>query len=274
MWATFKGSLVTKPQFSKVFSEYMDFDIGSKLRDWNYSSNELNVRKIEGIDGKPKIQVRMDLGLLQMEWEGRPDGLRPNDRDSQLDYFRSQQRIKEKKSGPGSFILSREDCWQLAQEAMKFYWRRISFFELKEYVLAERDARHNLGILDLCYEYAEAEEDRQMAEQHTPFVTAHCIQARALSHLDGDQHSKALVEIRGGITEIENYLRKTGRFDQLEHCPELHFLREWETEVESKRPVSLREKLSEELRSAIENDQFELAADLRDRLRSLKSENW
>ena len=266
-------SFVMKPQFSKVFFENMDFDIGLKLHDWDYSSNQLNVRKIEGIDGKPKIQVRMDLGLMQMEWEGRPDGVRPNGSDSQLDHFRSQLRNSEAENGPGSFVLSREDCWELAQEAMKFYWRRISFFELKEYALAERDARHNLGILDLCYEYAEAEEDRQMAEQHTPFVTAHCIQARALSHLDGEQHTKALVEIRGGITEIEYYLRKTGRFDQLEHCPELHFLREWETEVESKRPVSPREKLSDELRNAIENDQFELAADLRDRLRSLESGN-
>ena len=33
------------------------------------------------------------------------------------------------------------------------------------------------------------------------------------------------------------------------------------------------EKLSDELRNAIENDQFELAADLRDRLRSLESGN-
>ena len=113
-----------------------------------------------------------------------------------------------------------------------------------------------------------------MAEQHTPFVTAHCTQARALSHLDVEQHKKALVEIRGGITEIENFLRKIGRFDELENCPELHFLREWETEVESKRPVSEREKLSDQLRSAVENDQFELAADLRDRLRSLKSGNY
>ena len=59
----------------------MDFDIASKLQDWDYSPNDLNVRKIKGIDGKPKIQVRMDLGLLQMEWEGRPDGLRPNQKD-------------------------------------------------------------------------------------------------------------------------------------------------------------------------------------------------
>ena len=51
-----------------------------------------------------------------------------------------------------------------------------------------------------------------------------------------------------------------------EECPELHFLREWETEVESARPMSKLEQLREELRLAIERDQFERAADLRDRL--------
>lgn len=273
MGSSFNGEFFNRSYILEGFSENMDFDINSKLHGWDYSANELNVRKIEGLDGRPKIQVRMDLGLMQMEWEGRPDGLSPNGKQTQLDYFLDRQKDSDAENGPGSFVLSREDCWELAQEAMKFYWRRISFFELKEYALAERDARHNLCILNLCHQYAEAEEDRQMAEQHTPFVTAHCTQARALSHLDGEQHSKALVEIRGGISEIENYLRKTGRFDQLEQCPELHFLRQWETEVESKRPITPREKLSDELRSAIENDQFELAANLRDQLRSLENES-
>ena len=77
---------------------------------------------------------------------------------------------------------------------------------------------------------------------------------------------------RGGIVEIEDYLRRTGRFDQLEECPELHFLREWETEVESARPMSKLEQLREELRLAVERDQFERAADLRDRLRDLERE--
>ena len=35
-------------------------------------------RKIVGEDGKEKLQVRLDLGLLQMELNGRPDGERPH----------------------------------------------------------------------------------------------------------------------------------------------------------------------------------------------------
>ena len=88
--------------------------------------------------------------------------------------------------------------------------------------------------------------------------------------MDGEEHKNALGVIRGGIVEIEDYLRRTGRFDQLEECPELHFLREWETEVENARPMSKLEQLREELRLAVERDQFERAADLRDRLRDLE----
>ena len=250
----------------------MNNDISSLLGGWDYAPSELSVRKIVGRDGRAKIQIRMDLGLMQLEWDGRPDAARPHGCRSLVQYYRQRRIDWEEQRGPDAFVLSRDDCWELAQEAMKYYWRRISFFELKEYALAEQDARHNLAILNMCYEFAEDEEDRQMAEQYTPFVTAHRIQARALSHLDGEKHQEALGEIRGGIAEIEDYLRKIGRFDQLAECPELHFLREWETEVESARPMTLCEKLSEELRAAVERDQFERAADLRDRLRALARE--
>ena len=47
----------------------------------------INVRKIHGVDGLPKFQMRLDLGLLQMEMSGRPDGVRPHGYESLLDYF-------------------------------------------------------------------------------------------------------------------------------------------------------------------------------------------
>ena len=46
------------------------------LRGWDYEPGTLNVRKVNGMDGEPKLQMRLDLGLLQMEMNGRPDGRR------------------------------------------------------------------------------------------------------------------------------------------------------------------------------------------------------
>ena len=52
-------------------------DIVPLLKGWDYEPGTINVRKISGIDGAPKLQMRLDLGLLQMEMTGRPDGVRP-----------------------------------------------------------------------------------------------------------------------------------------------------------------------------------------------------
>ncbi len=156
----------------------MNEDIGTILKGWKFTPGDLGVRKITGLDGKSKIQIRMDLGLMQLEWNGRPDADRPEGFSTLLEYYQDRRKVGAPSS---SFILSRADCWALAQEAMQYYWRRISFFELKEYKNAEEDAMHNISILDMCLEYAEHDEDRQVAEQYRPFVTAHCVQARALA---------------------------------------------------------------------------------------------
>ena len=43
----------------------MNEDIGAILKGWKFKPGELGVRKITGLDGKDKIQIRMDLGLMQ-----------------------------------------------------------------------------------------------------------------------------------------------------------------------------------------------------------------
>ncbi len=239
-------------------------DISPILRGWSYTPGELRVRRIEAGDGRPRIQIRMDLGLMQLEWSGRPDGTRPRDCASLLDYFQDECQRRQR-------ALSRADCWELGQEAMQYYWRRISFFELKEYERAEQDALHNLDILDLCQEFAEHPEDRQIAQQYRAFVTAHRIQARVLALLEQRDHELALARLRDGIRHIEEILVEQQGFDSLQDCQELRFLREWERELEGSRPLSLREKLSADLKTAVEQEKFELAASLRDRLRLLEA---
>src|SRR5689334_25219881 len=65
-------------------------DITPVLKGWDYESGTINVRKINGVDGAPKLQMRLDLGLLQMEMNGRPDGTRPHGFESLLEYHEDQ----------------------------------------------------------------------------------------------------------------------------------------------------------------------------------------
>lgn len=61
-------------------------DLTPLLTDWPFDPGRLNVRLIAGLDGEPRLQVRLDLGILQMHVEGRPDGQRPFGFDSYLEY--------------------------------------------------------------------------------------------------------------------------------------------------------------------------------------------
>src|SRR5438093_71165 len=54
----------------------MSLDLNTILKDWPHENGHVKVRKITGLDGREKLQLRVDLGVLQMEVTGRPDGQR------------------------------------------------------------------------------------------------------------------------------------------------------------------------------------------------------
>ena len=64
----------------------MSYDISYILGDWPYRPDEITVRIIDGEEGRRKIQLRLDLGILQMEFDGRPDGRRIHECDSWFDF--------------------------------------------------------------------------------------------------------------------------------------------------------------------------------------------
>src|SRR5882757_4415233 len=84
-----KQACVDLQQF-RVHIRLMDFDISPLLDHWQYNSGQVFVRKFKGKDGKEKIQLRVDLGLLQMNAEGRPDGKRPYGHNSLFDYYQAK----------------------------------------------------------------------------------------------------------------------------------------------------------------------------------------
>ena len=50
-------------------------DISKILKDWAYKQGMLDARIIEAVDGRSLIQIRIELGVIQMEMAGRPDGI-------------------------------------------------------------------------------------------------------------------------------------------------------------------------------------------------------
>lgn len=245
----------------------MHRDIQPVLEGWDYRPNELSVRKITGADGKTKIQLRLDLGLLQMEWRGRPDGTIPHGKESLLLYYKSiREEHMEKYGSTEGFKLNSEDCVRLQMETLQYYHRRISFLEIEEYERAKEDAEHNLQVMDLVRDYAENEHDRMAVDQYRPFVIMHRVRAEALIALGKKDHIQAIRTIRQGVDEIEQFFRDYGRDDLEEDSGELRFLRDWSEEISRTRPLGPRERLQRDLQVAVEQEDYEQAAQIRDEM--------
>lgn len=126
-----------------------DEDLTPILRQWPYVTGEVNVRLVQAGDGRPIVQMRVDLGILQMELSGRPDGTRPEGHDSLLEAVGASLRQQVENQGDAeSFVLSSDLCRRLREEAIQFYHRYVSLFALEEYEGVMRDTEHNLHIME------------------------------------------------------------------------------------------------------------------------------
>ncbi|HVZ93085.1 MAG TPA: hypothetical protein VG797_01100, partial [Phycisphaerales bacterium] len=231
------------------------------LEEWPYEPGQINVRLIDGDDGRPKIQMRLDLGILQMELSGRPDGMRPNEFDSLLEYFEAQADERTDDEGEvEGFTLSEEDCRLLREEAVQYYHRYISLMVLGEYEGVIRDTARNLRLLDFCHEFAEAEEDQSILEQFRPYITM--MRARALASLlvNDNEPKPAMLVLDQGIEDLRKQYEEAGQLDEFETASEVMLLRGMRDELALKLPPSAKVELEERLNQAIRQENYRLAA--------------
>jgi hypothetical protein len=59
------------------------------LQQWPYTFGEVSARVVVAADGRDVLQLRVDMGVLQMEATGRPDGTRPGGCETYYDYLLS-----------------------------------------------------------------------------------------------------------------------------------------------------------------------------------------
>lgn len=245
----------------------MNLDIDDILRSWPFKPDQVNVRRIIGDDGREKIQLRLDLGVLQMEATGRPDGKQPHGHESLLSYYESQlqEYIKHHGSGDG-FEIDDRACTQLRAEGIMFYHRYLATFVLGDYESVSRDTRRNLRMFDFCAAYAANADDREVLEQNRPYVMMMHTRSKAQASLQRKHPKRALAFVRKGLKEIEEIFRGLDREDMIESSKELSVLRILITEIKERVPVDPKTKLRKELRLAIEEERYEDAAELRDQL--------
>jgi hypothetical protein len=233
--------------------------IDDLLRTWPYTSGGLIARIVKGHDKRDVIQLRIDMGLMQMEVTGRPDGESPAGAETYYDYLLSEA-IRE----GDEFSLTDEHCAEIDREFIQFYHRRISWLALQEYHNAAADAEHTLLLMDFCRKHSSDEQWTLSHEQYRPFVLFHHTQARALSLLSEDGAEAAIQAINEGLDRFRSLYAE---FDAEEHLEDDELAGRLEELRETLRDEhSVGRTLQERLADAVAAEQYELAARLRDEI--------
>ena len=251
----------------------MSFDISHILDQWDYQPGQVVVRKFRGKDGVEKIQLRVDLGLLQMNAAGRPDGKHPFGHESLLEHYLSQLD-KHRTANNGStesFVLKADDCAKLQQEAIQYHHRYICLFQLEDYENVVRDTERNLRVFDLVQKYAAAEDLSWSLQQFRPQLMMMRVRAKGVTALKKNDHDVAIELVERGLEELRNFYAQQGRADMQEQSPEIQSLEAWLQDLQTKRPLSEREQLEHDLDEAVKNEDYEKAARVRDALRKMKA---
>lgn len=251
----------------------MSLDISGILQDWPYEPGKISVRRILGDDGRPRIQLRLDVGLLQMEVEGRPDGQRPHGFESLLEYHEDRLRShRAEHGGDEGFHLESDDCEALRAESVMYYHRYLSAFALEDYPAVERDTARNLRVLDLCNRWAGTENDRLSLEQYRPYVLMMHHRAKGLRLMEAQDFAGAREAAREGLEAIRWFLEKYGQGKLFEVSGEAAVLEALLEEIDRSEPLDPLRSLERSLQQAVEEERYEEAARLRDELRRLRGQ--
>jgi hypothetical protein len=247
----------------------MTKDITPILAGWDHDPDDFQVRVVAGVDGRDKIQMRIDLGLIQMELDGRPDGRRIGDHASLLDSLEAAYRTASTSGAP--FRLDTDTCAALMREGLQFYHRYLAAFHLQRYDLVVRDTERNLRLFAFVVRHAVRQRDKLQFDQYRPYVTMMYTRAQAAQALARSDYATALAEIDAGIERIRVFLREYDQAEQEAECFELSFLLRLRREVEDERPVGPLERLEQQLALAVARERYEEAARIRDQLQRLKN---
>jgi len=250
----------------------MTLDLRDVTADWQYRAGEICARMVIGRDGAELVQMRVDLGLMQMFPDGRPDGKRYRGLPTALEYLRHELRL-------GGTGIQPEDWRELERELYQLNYRRLAFSSLAEESLARNDAsaarghlRRGLRDIAMCLERV------RLMEQHRaeslamgghalkPTLTFQQGRLRVQLHVVEQRYEEAIEEAQRAERALDSVLAEFGLdAEQREEDPGVLFLRDLSQRLrrEYDIPLTLRERLE----LAVESDDFETAARLRDELR-------
>lgn len=248
----------------------MNPDLSRILDEWPFEPGKLQVRLVESGDGEAAIQLRLDLGILQMRVDGRPDGQRPKGFDSVLEYHETRLDDHARKAGnEQGFSLTPDETRELKEEAAQFYRRYTALWVLKDFDGVVRDTTRNLRALDFVNQFGPSDAERQELEPFRPYILMMRSRALASQLISDNEPKAALMAIDDGLDALRKHYVDNDEESAFDASAEVQSLREMRAQLAPKPPVSPVVELRRRLKEAIAKENYELAAILRDELRTM-----
>jgi len=234
-------------------------DLDAVFQQWPFKPGAISARLVRTANGREVLQMRIEMGLLQMEMAGRPDGEKPGGETTYLDFIQ-KQALKEGET----FALSASQCMELDREFLQFYQRRICCLALRQFARGMADANHTIALMDFAAKHSLNPEWTLSYEQYRPFVLFHRAQAAAMVELQRSGPEAAIEVLNTGLGEMKLLfvrLEMEEQFDRDELVGQLVELKE-----SLRQEYHVGRTLAEQLADAVAGEQYEYAAKLRDEI--------
>jgi excinuclease UvrABC helicase subunit UvrB len=109
-----------------------------------------------------------------------------------------------------------------------------------------------------------------LLEQYRPYITMMNVRARASILMAEERYAEALDAIRSGLKSIKRFFRRFGQIEAYGRSNEVRVLKRFARDVKKKLPVDPMDLLQRKLDKAVKDERYELAAELRDEIETLK----
>jgi hypothetical protein len=247
----------------------MSLDLDEIIGDWDCPDGELCARLIQSAAGPAELQLRVDLGLLQMGLDDRPDGTCYQGMATAIEYVARELQADRN---------PHERDWQeLAREIAQLNFRRLGLANIAEQALRRQDdraaatyLRRALRDIERCLAGVQMmEEALGGAGEHSrlkPTLVFNRARLGAQLAVACGDYDAAIEATDIGADQLDALLTAAGLDpDQRNEDAGIVYLRELSQRLRNDYniPLTLRERLE----AAIAADDFETAAELHEELR-------
>ncbi|VTS01214.1 UvrB/UvrC motif-containing protein [Tuwongella immobilis] len=242
-------------------------DIDFVLKTWKFRPDSVLARLVTASDGREVLQLRLELGLMQLEVADRPDGQRPGGFPTYFAYLQDLASLAEQAGR--RFVLDANQCDEADREFMQFYHRRICWMTLERFDRAVADAEHTLAFMDFVRDHSPNDEFTQAHEQYRSFVLFHWAQSKANAAQQREDWEAALDALRDGMERIHTFYRDHDREEEFEANLMVQQLQHQLASLRKRHGIP--STLEEQLAAAIAAEDYERAAQLRDAIKQRQS---